>query len=265
MEKKNRYLLYSIFYASLLLVAIGIYTYGYNPPTCNPPGCNLPAPINAGPNSQTKEGSLTIGGNLTTGSFTMTAGAGANKVLTTDASGIATWQIPAGGGEAIPVGVIVMWSGTLATIPTGWHLCDGVDGTPDLRNRFIYGTAAGENPGNTGGATTHAHTYNTVIAHTHTGTTVSAGAHTHAVVETAHKHSLGTVYVNYPGNYLCAGCSYSGLNPKDTLATVTGITINSAGAHTHTLTTASTGEASGTTAVGTHLPPYYKLAYIMKL
>ena len=97
MEKKNRYLLYSIFYASLLLVAIGIYTYGYNPPTCNPPGCNLPAPINAGPNSQTKEGSLTIQGNLTTGGFTMSAGAEADKVLTTNASGVASWQTAAGG------------------------------------------------------------------------------------------------------------------------------------------------------------------------
>jgi len=97
MEKKNRYLLYSIFYASLLLIAIGIYTYGYNPPTCNPPGCNLPAPINAGLDPQTKAGNLTIQGNLTTGGFTMSAGAGADKVLTTNASGVATWQTPAGG------------------------------------------------------------------------------------------------------------------------------------------------------------------------
>ena len=61
MEKKNRYLLYSIFYASLLLVAIGIYTYGYNPPTCDPPGCNLPAPINTGSTAQSKQGYLAVG------------------------------------------------------------------------------------------------------------------------------------------------------------------------------------------------------------
>jgi len=101
MEKKNRYLYYSIFYSCLLIVVIGIYAFGYNPPTCDPPGCNLPAPINTGPNSQTKEGNLTIGGNLTTGSFTMTAGAGADKVLTTNASGTATWQEAGGGWDGV--------------------------------------------------------------------------------------------------------------------------------------------------------------------
>jgi len=50
-----------------------------------------------GSTAQTKTGSLIIGGNLTTGSFTMLEGAGADKILTTDASGVATWQIPAGG------------------------------------------------------------------------------------------------------------------------------------------------------------------------
>jgi len=53
-----------------------------------------------GPDPQTKEGNLIVGGNLTTGSFTMLTGAGADKVLTTNASGIATWQEAAGGGIA---------------------------------------------------------------------------------------------------------------------------------------------------------------------
>ena len=97
MQYKNRYLYYSILPCLLFLIAIGVYVSGYNPPTQNPPLGNLPAPINAGPNSQTKAGSLTIGGNLTTGSFTMAAGAGADKVLTTNASGVATWQTASGG------------------------------------------------------------------------------------------------------------------------------------------------------------------------
>ena len=58
---------------------------------------NLPAPINEGPIEQTKKGNLIIEGDLTTGSFKMLAGAGVNKVLTTDASGVATWQTPATG------------------------------------------------------------------------------------------------------------------------------------------------------------------------
>ena len=62
---------------------------------------NLPAPINAGPDSQTKAGNLTIQGNLTTGGFTMSAGAEANKVLTTNASGVATWQAAGGGWDGV--------------------------------------------------------------------------------------------------------------------------------------------------------------------
>jgi hypothetical protein len=47
------------------------------------------------------------------------------------------------GGSAVPSGAIVMWSGTVASIPQGWLLCDGQNGTPDLRDRFIKG-ATGE-------------------------------------------------------------------------------------------------------------------------
>lgn len=36
-------------------------------------------------------------------------------------------------------GIIVMWSGTIASIPTGWYLCNGSNGTPDLRDKFIVG------------------------------------------------------------------------------------------------------------------------------
>jgi len=66
MQYKNRYFYYSILPCLLLLITIGVYVSGYNPPTQNPPYGNLPAPINAGPDSQTKAGSLTTGGNLTT-------------------------------------------------------------------------------------------------------------------------------------------------------------------------------------------------------
>jgi len=60
---------------------------------------------------------------------------------------------------AIPTGVILMWSGPLANIPAGWALCDGTNGTPDLRNRFVTGTAEGEDPGVTGGNGTHHHLF----------------------------------------------------------------------------------------------------------
>jgi hypothetical protein len=66
------------------------------------------------------------------------------------------------GNGTIPIGGIIMWSGGAA--PTGWQLCNGSNGTPDLRGRFIVGSGAG--PGltsyavhNTGGVESSAHTH----------------------------------------------------------------------------------------------------------
>lgn len=67
---------------------------------------------------------------------------------------------------AIPSGMIAMWHGSLASIPAGWVLCDGTNGTPNLIDKFVQGVAtSGTNPGATGGATNkttagHGHTYN---------------------------------------------------------------------------------------------------------
>jgi hypothetical protein len=71
-------------------------------------------------------------------------------------------------GAGIAVGIIVMWHGLLANIPAGWALCNGTNGTPDLRDRFIVGAATGANPGTVGGALTHTHAAHTgVVNHTH--------------------------------------------------------------------------------------------------
>lgn len=84
---------------------------------------------------------------------------------------------PPGSDASIPTGVIVMWSGTLATIPSGWNLCNGSNGTPDLRDRFIRGAANGADPGTTGGAATHSHSSTQPSDHaalSHAGATVGA-------------------------------------------------------------------------------------------
>ena len=49
----------------------------------------------------------------------------------------------------VPIGMISPFSG--AIIPAGWFLCDGNNGTPDLRNRFIRGASPGETLGSTSG------------------------------------------------------------------------------------------------------------------
>lgn len=56
-------------------------------------------------------------------------------------------------------GIIVMWSGAIVDIPAGWHLCDGTDGTPDFRNRFLFGALNQGEMNDTGGMLTHEHDF----------------------------------------------------------------------------------------------------------
>ena len=83
--------------------------------------------------------------------------------------------------KLVPSGGIIAWSGAIANIPTGWYLCDGSNGTPDLRNRFILGAGGSYSVGATGGSSTinisHSHTYSFTSSwngdhnHTYSGTT----------------------------------------------------------------------------------------------
>jgi hypothetical protein len=67
-----------------------------------------------------------------------------------------------GAFNLLPTGIIVAWSGT--TVPTGWVLCDGNNGTPNLANKFILG---GPPYGQTGGAWTYTLTASQLPNHTH--------------------------------------------------------------------------------------------------
>jgi len=94
--------------------------------------------------------------------------------------------------DCMPVGVIVMWSGSLASIPTGWVLCNGSSGTPDLTDRFIYGVGTGEDPGASGGTLNHSHNVNPPSVSTQTSSQfvdVSAGVN-HSVSRDDHNHNV---------------------------------------------------------------------------
>lgn len=54
-------------------------------------------------------------------------------------------------------GMIMLWYGSIATIPSGWTLCDGSLGTPDLTDEFVLGAGGSKAPGTTGGSGTHKH------------------------------------------------------------------------------------------------------------
>ena len=172
----------------------------------------------------------------------------------------------------IPSGIIVMWSGV--TTPSGWNLCDGTNSTPDLRNRFVV--AAGTTyPLNTTGGTT---TSSSAGGHTHTEAAAGSHNHTGVVGDTAltidqmpaHEHDLELKYTTVGG----AGSSrqYWTKSAVDTLldGTVTDGTSSEGGglAHNHTIGTDGS-HAHTINAVGDHThtttPPYYALAYIMKI
>jgi hypothetical protein len=102
---------------------------------------------------------------------------------------------PDGGGGAlpaeetlgwVPVGGIVMYSGTFADIPANWALCDGSGSTPDLADKFVIGTATEGDIGDTGGSETHTHDPGTlaVAAHTTAADTAVTGAGTRVTTAT---------------------------------------------------------------------------------
>jgi hypothetical protein len=85
-------------------------------------------------------------------------------------------QIFSGPGESPPTGQISMWHGLIADIPTGYLLCDGTSGTPDLRASFVRGAPAATEPGTTGGEDTHVLDVSEMPAHTHQFNRYTSGA-----------------------------------------------------------------------------------------
>ena len=214
-----------------------------------------------------------------------------------EAASISTWMetawATAPGGGTIPAGLIAMWSGLLANMPAGWALCDGQNGTPDLRSKFVKGAAAGVDPGATGGAATHTHDPGTLGISAHAGTAVTAHPshthdytqvlnHTHPVTDPGHAHTQrrhATTTGSLSG--LVTAPDTSSSNPQTlgptTSVDVTGVTTqNPAGgvatgttagpsaALTHSVTQPDAHTVSGATASASSEPAYYALAFIMK-
>ena len=174
--------------------------------------------------------------------------------------------------DAFSRGMIILWSGTTATIPAGWRLCDGTAGTPNLVNRFIYGAGVGRTPGDTGGTADA-----TLVSHSHTisSSSANAGTHSHSLSGTtggggshSHTYSKSSGTVNAGGSGIAPPKALSGSTTTNTSSvgnhthSVSG-TANSTGNHKHTIT--STCSANGSSATNKNLPPYYALAYIMRL
>jgi len=152
----------------------------------------------------------------------------------------------------IPVGGIIMWSGTIATIPTGWALCDGSNSTPDLRNRFIVGATA--STGDT----------------TYPGLSVGATGGSADASLVSHSHSV--TYISNPGNHYHGPSTQGGFDNDGNAEALrvmyedgppfAGIVWDlGGGAHTHDITLSN----EGASASNANLPPYFALAFIMRV
>ena len=147
--------------------------------------------------------------------------------------------------SAIPRGVIWMWSGKLNEIPAGWALCDGNNGTPNLQGRFVLGTDITNNIniGATGGEAAHVLTINEMPSHTH--------------IQDSHTHIRGTqrTIVETRGHGLTISAAF-----QDRV-----MVEGTGGPNPETNWTTATNQYTGGGAAHNNMPPYYALAFIMKL
>jgi hypothetical protein len=145
-----------------------------------------------------------------------------------------------------PAGVIVLWSGSIGSIPAGWVLCNGSNGTPDLRNRFIVGAGSTYAVDATGGSADAI-----VVSHTHTATsTVTDPSHVHTTANQQLWYEQG-VGSSAAQTLLIVGTGQA-TTSFSTASASTGITV------------ATTNANAGTSGTNANLPPYYALCYIMK-
>jgi len=144
--------------------------------------------------------------------------------------------IPSVAPSSVPTGCILLWSGSIGSIPAGFVLCNGLNSTPDLRDRFVVGAGSGYSVDATGGSANAI-----VVTHNHTATSV--------VTDPSHSHTMGSSSVTGGVDTTVANNPGTG---ETTSSAVTGITV------------ATTVASSGTSGTNANLPPYYALCYIMK-
>ena len=156
------------------------------------------------------------------------------------------------GPYVVPAGGIILWSGSSSNIPSGWALCDGTNGTPNLVDKFVVGATGSYNVGGTGGSKDAI-----VPAHTHTSN-YSDNTNYLKYVEMSDATGLGSTSITVPESgwspWIQTGRRDGGNRWQRFQNSGTTLT-------TRSLTTNSTGSS----ATDANLPPYYALCYIMKL
>tara|TARA_B100000886_G_scaffold193830_1_gene133513 strand:+ start:2450 stop:4396 length:1947 start_codon:yes stop_codon:yes gene_type:complete len=152
-------------------------------------------------------------------------------------------------------GMIMMYTGS--TAPSGWAICNGQNGTPDLRNRFIVGAGNSYNVGVTGGFDSVSLSESQIPSHTHSFS--GSSSHSHGINDPGHTHTM-----NFnQGNIISSGGAF-GL--KDS-GTANRINTNTTGISVNSQSVTISGNTGGTGGGQAHenRPPYYALMFIMKL
>lgn len=193
------------------------------------------------------------------------------------------------GGTGIGItGEVRIWAGTVATVPTGWLLCNGAaisrttyaalftaigtthgagNGTttfniPDIRDKFIVGAGNTYNPAAAGGAATHNHTQD---AHSHTFTSATGSEEADiSVTDVGHTHGCGaeiTSTADFEFQFGTGGPAAIAVSGTNSTNNTTGISVVDNG-HSHTVPTSD--NATATNQAGSSLPPYYALTYMIK-
>lgn len=170
---------------------------------------------------------------------TASPGTNTTQIATT---AFVTTAIAAATAALVPAGMIMIWSGSVGSIPSGWVLCNGSNSTPDLRDKFVIGAGNSYAVAATGGSANAV-----VVSHTHTATT--------SLTDPGHTHLAGVNSVTGPGNN--GGGWFVG--PNNGLGFIGNMTTSTTGISAST--SVSTEGSSGNNA---NLPPYYALCYIMK-
>jgi len=183
------------------------------------------------------------------------------------------------GGIGIPAGGIIMWSGSLVEIPPTWLLCNGTEGTPDLRDRFIMG-AGHKDIGQTGGGTSdgwaitsaqmpsHKHSFtgsgSTDNGGSHNHTMDGAGSHSHNILADKAITTATTRVKLQTGNYEVSVVSGHGTWKHEGAHTHY---VNWNDKHAHSVDVSGWTQGMGSGSAHSHtgiVPLYYTLAYIMK-
>jgi len=205
----------------------------------------------------TFSGGQKVTGNVdVTGSVTASATITAEQLTSTDDANIADDLTVGGtatadtfvGNGVIPVGGIIMWSGTNATIPSNWQLCDGTNSTPNLVDRFVVGRGSAYAADATGG-TANA----TLVSHSHTTNSTSKTL-TGAVTKISEGFNAGGTAT---GVFTKTNDGNNNITESASTSPVSGFTFD--GTHTHGT------DSQGSSATNANLPPYYAIAYIMRM